>query len=138
MKRRRSAVAICMDCEKSFESQESSARHFNSRNHIQRLLAIKNAPMMSGREVTEQVEQDSEIMTEDEDDEQWFFDDTSSSDDESSISDNTRDVFFNAEQEQFLAMDENADGDFSPFPSEKFFLLYCYAHSVMRPKVRTA
>jgi hypothetical protein len=94
--------------------------------------------MMSGREVTEQVEQDSEIMTEDEDDEQWFFDDTSSSDDESSISDNTRDVFFNAEQEQFLAMDENADGDFSPFPSEKFFLLYCYAHSVMRPKVRTA
>ena len=74
MKRRRSAVAICMDCEKSFESQESSARHFNSRNHIQRLLAIKNAPMMSGREVTEQVEQDSEIMTEDENDEQWFFD----------------------------------------------------------------
>ncbi|CAB4010556.1 Hypothetical predicted protein [Paramuricea clavata] len=34
-------------------------------------------------------------------------------------------------------MDENADGDFSPFPSEKFFLLYCYAHSVMRPKSRS-
>jgi hypothetical protein len=73
-----------MDCEKSFESQESSARHFNSRNHIQRLLH-GYAPMMSGREVTEQVEQDSEIMTEDEKDEQWIFDDTSSSDDESSI-----------------------------------------------------
>ena len=26
--------------------------------------------------------------------------------------------------------------DFFPFPNEKFFLLYCYAHSVMRPKVK--
>ena len=44
--------------------------------------------------------------------------------------------FFNAEAEQII--DENADKDFFPFPSEKFFLLYCYAHSIMRPKVRTA
>ena len=26
--------------------------------------------------------------------------------------------------------------DFFPFPDEKFFLLYCYAHGIMRPKVR--
>ena len=27
-------------------------------------------------------------------------------------------------------------GAFFPFPDEKFFLLYCYAHGIMRPKVR--
>ena len=25
---------------------------------------------------------------------------------------------------------------FYPFPDEKFFLLYCYSHGIMRPKVR--
>lgn len=25
--------------------------------------------------------------------------------------------------------------NFFPFPDEKFFLLYCYAHGIMRPKV---
>ena len=27
--------------------------------------------------------------------------------------------------------------EFFPFPDEKFFLLYCYAHGIMRPKVST-
>jgi hypothetical protein len=76
MKRRRSAVAKCMDCEKSFESQEIIQHGISTPATIFKgcCMAIKNAPMMSGREVTEQVEQDSEIMTEDENDEQWFFD----------------------------------------------------------------
>ena len=32
----------------------------------------------------------------------------------------------------------NGDGEntFHPFPDEKFFLLYCYSHGIMRPKVR--
>ena len=36
------------------------------------------------------------------------------------------------------AKDEASAGqEFFPFPNEKFFLLYCYAHSIMRPKVST-
>ena len=30
---------------------------------------------------------------------------------------------------------DGEDDDFYPFPNEKFFLLYCYAHSIMQPKV---
>lgn len=37
-------------------------------------------------------------------------------------------------------LDDNArepfsEPEFFPFPDEKFFLLYCYAHGIMRPKV---
>jgi hypothetical protein len=59
-----------------------------------------------------------------------------SSDEESMPDDDMGEVIFNAEAEQLI--DENADKDFFPFPSEKFFLLYCYAHRIKRPKVRTA
>ena len=38
---------------------------------------------------------------------------------------------------QTLPAEEMVHGDannFFPFPDEKFFLLYCYAHGIMRPK----
>ena len=41
----------------------------------------------------------------------------------------------NYEQEGFAA-EESASDDFFPFPNEKFFCCICYAHSVMRPKVK--
>jgi hypothetical protein len=30
----------------------------------------------------------------------------------------------------------DAKNTFYPFPDEKFFLLYCYSHGIIRPKVR--
>ena len=130
MKRRRQSVSTCVDCNKSFESQETSTQHFNSRNHVQRLLAIKNAQLMDTEEERDILE-DVGIRVED-----VYGHNGISSDEESFPDDDMGEVFFNAEAEQLI--DENADKDFFPFPSEKFFLLYCYAHSIMRPKVRTA
>ena len=130
MKRRRQSVSTCVDCNKSFESQETSTQHFNLHNHVQRLLAIKNAQLMNTEEEREILE-DVGIRVEDVSAIMGFH--------------QMRKVyqtmtwgryFFNTEAEQII--DENADKDFFPFPSEKFFLLYCYTHSIMRPKVRTA
>ena len=60
---------------------------------------------------------------------------TDSSDEEPTI-DDMEDLFLDGGQGQVDDMDANADESFFPFPSEKFFLLYCYAHGVMRPKVK--
>ena len=135
MKRRRGAVVTCDDCNKDFESQESAQLHFLSRSHLQRLLAIKNAPLMSSAEVNE-----NDAENDEENGEQWGefpANITSSSDDEIPDHEDGQlmEEDFNCEQEQFAAAEPDND-DFFPFPNEKFFLLYCYAHSVMRPKVK--
>ena len=38
------------------------------------------------------------------------------------------------EEDISLYYEEDAE-NFFPFPSELFFLLYCYVHNVMKPKV---
>ena len=43
---------------------------------------------------------------------------------------------FEQDERDQVAVTEPESDDFFPFPNEKFFLLYCYAHSVMRPKVK--
>ncbi|CAB4000285.1 Hypothetical predicted protein [Paramuricea clavata] len=63
---------------------------------------------------------------------------TSSSDDEIPDHEDGRlmEEDFSCEQEQFAATEPD-NNDFFPFPNEKFLLLYCYAHSVMRSKSRS-
>ena len=46
MKRRRTAVKRCEECDKSFESNEAGVRHFKSRSHTQKVLALKNSLLM--------------------------------------------------------------------------------------------
>ena len=46
MKRRRTAVKRCEECDKSFESNEAGVRHLKSRSHTQKVLALKNALLM--------------------------------------------------------------------------------------------
>ena len=42
----RTAVKRCEECDKSFESNEAGARHFKSRSHTQKVLALRNALLM--------------------------------------------------------------------------------------------
>ena len=119
MKRRRGAVVTCDDCNKDFESQESAQLHFLSRSHLQRLLAIKNAPLMGSAEVNE-----NDAENDEENGEQWGefpANITNSSDDEFPDHEDGRLMEdFNCEQEQFAAVEPDND-DFFPFPNEKFF-----------------
>ena len=133
MERRRGTVVTCDNCNKDFESQESAQLHFLSRNHLQRLLAMKNAPLMgSAAKVNDEVENVQELWG------QYLADNSNLtlSDDEGPEPEEMglMEEIFSCEQEEFSAAQPESD-DFFPFPNEKFFLLYCYAHSVMRPKV---
>ena len=141
MKRRRTAVKRCEECDKSFESNEAGVRHFKSRSHTQKVLALKNALLMD--EYEEIWEENDECFDENQ---QWESgdDDGLAYDDSQYLSEVELDEEMfseeGAEEEPLFNMDEivsdEADDAFFPFPSETFFLLYCYAHSIMRPKVR--
>ena len=128
MKRKRNAVSTCEDCERCFESHESSLRHFNSRSHTQNILEQKNASLMGRPEIHRE---DFEAGSQENNEDIGGYHTDSS--DEGPTIDDMEDLFLDGRQGQVDDMDANADESFS---SEKFFLLYCYAHGVMRPKVK--
>ena len=134
MKRRRDPVTSCEDCAKQFESNESHQRHLSSRSHIQTTLAIRNLAMMQCDEFL--MDKANDLVSND-------------ADGSGSASENEYDLPYPEDEMEVDEFQENEipplnnedngtdgeDEDFYPFPNEKFFLLYCYAHSIMRPKV---
>ena len=135
MKRRRDPVTSCEDCTMQFESNESYQRHLSSRSHFQTILAIKNLAMMQCDEFV--MDEGSDLASNDADgtasaseNEEY---DPPYPEDEMEVNE------FQENEIPVLNNEDNGtdgeDDDFYPFPNEKFFLLYCYAHSIMRPKV---
>ena len=53
MKRRRNATASCVECEMDFESNRSLEKHLRSRNHEQRMLALRNLSWLDFQEQSE-------------------------------------------------------------------------------------
>ena len=137
MKRSRNPVTSCWDCASQFESMDSYERHLSSRKHVQTILGIKNRALMECDEI---VTSEQERVSGDED----FQDSYDSYESEADIAtlvhsdEESFDDFEEMQDDEFPPLNadfDNTDEDFYPFPSEKFFLLYCYAHSIMRPKV---
>ena len=138
MKRNRHFVQSCDCCQVRFESNSSFIRHCKTQGHRHNELGAQNAAMMldegtwendcASTHTTVPLQQVCppqphmaqptvlEDMTEaHEESEGEIFSETS---------DNDASAQFPSEELEFF-----------PFPDEKFFLLYCYAHGIMRPKV---
>ena len=135
MKRRRTAVERCEQCDKSFESNEAGVRHFKSRSHTQKVLALKNALLM---DEYEEIWEENECFDENQ---QWELGDNDSLayDDSQYLSEVELDEEIELDEEMFSdegaeeeplfnmneIVSDEADDAFFPFPSETFFLLYC-------------
>ncbi|XP_028417046.1 uncharacterized protein LOC114541311 isoform X2 [Dendronephthya gigantea] len=154
MKRKRAAVTLCIDCGVDFESFSGAQRHFSSRNHLQQLLARRNLRSVSVEDDADNVrisadgedelrsyveEEQAEREEEAEDDEEEAEDDEGEAEDDDE--DDDEEEVNNSDLGDLLeavgGVDDDNGQDFYPFPDEKFFLLYCYAHSIMRPKSRS-
>jgi hypothetical protein len=121
-----------------FESIASFKRHCNTQAHTHRQLAEQNAAVMDENEweiddtaepirvvhhpgprlISEGQEEEEE---EEEEESLCFGEETDSQ-------------ILDGDLEDDVATDDLSK-EFFPFPDEKFFLLYCYAHGIMRPKV---
>ena len=132
MKRRRNATASCVECEMDFESNRSLEKHLRSRNHEQRMLALRN---LSWLDFQEQSETTSEgLFNQEINCSQHLPDDDCFSEDMREYQDD-EDNLHESIDERSCSDDEQDGNKFYPFPSEMFFLLYCYVHGIMRSKV---
>ena len=129
MKRNRHFVESCDSCQIRFESNASFVRHCKTQGHRHKELGAQNAAMMADdenwendcaampvRHFRQRVKMAQPAVLEDIPEAQRESDSEISDDDAS----------------EQLPSEELG---FFPFPDEKFFLLYCYAHGIMRPKV---
>ena len=138
MKRKRSILHSCVCCEIQFESNSSYLRHCKTKAHRHKQLGAQNAAIMERQENRKlpvsasvstplirphqpQMSQPEALV-----DTQLVAQENAGN---SEISDETFDDTFNSVEVQ------SDEQEFFPFPDEKFFLLYCYAHGIMRPKV---
>ena len=130
MKRTRNILKSCDCCQIQFESTTSFTRHCGTQAHKHQLLAARNASVIEDWEndcapgplpgypvplQNQPIPQNSIEVRQEED----FYNET------------TNEIFQNTIAEQ----SPSEDLEFFPFPDEKFFLLYCYAHGISRPKV---
>ena len=143
MKRTRRHVECCDLCEIQFESSNSFLRHCGSKTHKMKSMLAQS---VSIEEIDDEVLDmllDEEIPTY-----------AGFSNGVMSVTDTIAqpDVYPEThpvpppnnnenDRESVIHGDGRCDPGnekcaFFPFPDEKFFLLYCYAHGIMRPKVR--
>ena len=140
MKRNRQFVESCDCCQVQFESRASFMRHCKSLGHKHKELGAQNAAVMA-------------------DAENWENDDYCASIPmvmphicpaqpqmpQPTVFENLSEVHEESHSETWSAISDNdasahlpsEELEFFPFPDGKFFLLYCYAHGIMRPKVST-
>ena len=147
MKRTRNFVQCCNCCNIQFESSVSYKRHCSTKSHKHKLLRSQNAMIMAG---DEPVIEDRMIVSSSDPPyappdffEKFNLDANHElvSDEEMEVGEFSDDASQTLEAEdegQTLPAEEMVHGNannFFPFPDEKFFLLYCHAHGIMRPKV---
>ena len=138
MKRKRNFLQSCVCCEIQFESNSSYLRHCKSQAHQHKQLGAQNAAVMERHENWKlpvsasvsipfipppqpQMSQPEALVDPRQEAQELVAN--------SEISDEIFD-------DSFISVDVQSDEqEFFPFPDEKFFLLYCYAHGIMRPKV---
>ena len=132
MKRRRNATASCVECEMDFASNRSLEKHLRSQNHEQRMLPLRNLSWLDFQEQSETMSEgrfNQEINSS-----QHLPDDDCFSEDMREYQDD-EDNLHEPIDERPCSDDEQDGNEFYPFPSEMFFLLYCYTHGIMRSKV---
>jgi hypothetical protein len=121
-----------------FESNNGYIKHCETRNHKIKLL-VKNAAIM---EIDEEI--DNSFPTETVPEIPPFFPFTSQGSNQQEMmatplifEDDSQDNPSSPIQHEMDAEDNVNEKSnlFYPFPDEKFFLLYCYSHGIMRPKV---
>lgn len=132
MKRNRHFVESCDCCQVRFESNASFIRHCKTQGHRHKELGAQNAAVMA-------------------DDENWENDCAPTPHirppqpqmPQPAVFEDMREAHEESDGEMFNEISGNdaseqlpsEELEFFPFPDEKFFLLYCYAHGIMRPKV---
>lgn len=133
MKRRRNVVASCEICRISFESNTNYEAHLVTKSHRRKLLATNSYESFDSIDETLTHPQGATDNSPENSDEEPVssppYDEHQDEDrchEEMDIGADDSDT-----QEEF----ESDQTNFYPFPSEMFFLLYCYSHSVMHPKV---
>ena len=137
MKRIRNFVKRCDCCNIQFESHASFTRHCNTKNHKHKQLGFQNAMVMARDEDRE----DRMIRSSAAADPPYLLHEGYPLDvePEEEMTDSMgSELSDDSDQEgQTAQTEERAQtrNNFYPFPDEKFFLLYCYAHGIMRPKV---
>ena len=136
----------CGLCGLNFESCERYTIHLSSRARLASEIQVKKQTQLLDTELVEdhrvfQVlvedeeklfvnESDGDIVNEQYND--FARSETESMDKSVSLSDIESGTESPSENDEFQ---EEREADMFPFPSEIFFLLYCYAHNVTRPKV---
>ncbi|CAB4016525.1 Hypothetical predicted protein [Paramuricea clavata] len=138
MKRVRSVVESCHLCDVHFESNNGYIKHCETRNHKHKLLVKNAATMVIDEEI------DNSFPTKTVPEIPPFFPFTSQGDQQEMMAtplifeDDSQDNPSSPIQHEMDAEDNVNEKSnlFYPFPDEKFFLLYCYSHGIMRPKSR--
>ena len=143
MKRTRRFVECCDICEMQFESNSSYLRHCNSQNHKMRLIVTESGATLETDEELAYFSDDSEGEGEDFSYASVPISSTKYSLQQETITgyqysyeDTSQTPPVDSDSELKTTIGGDARSTFYPFPDEKFFLLYCYAHGIMRPKVR--
>ena len=138
MKRTRRFVESCDFCEMQFESNSSYLRHCNSQNHKKRLIVTQST-------ATLETDEEADLSDYSETDlhtsspisaTKYFLQQETTLDEHSSYEDNDQMPPVDPDSAPQTNLNGDARNTFYPFPDEKFFLLYCYSHGIMRPKVR--
>lgn len=142
MKKR--ACRHCRDlCNLSFETWYRYNTHASTRGHLWKEVTstVGNVQLEENEIVPEsdcvlEVDNDQLLTTLEQDNfgrEPELFSDT-----ELSSEGSDEEELSGCEDTQDILLDQisNNDSNFFPFPSEIFFLLYCYAHNTSRPKVK--
>ena len=126
IKRKRQAVETCEVCRLEFFAKSIFLSHLNSRGHLANLLPAKiieenDTLSFPYVEETNYVHEEQRVVDP--------IDLETAMQSETSEDDSLYD-----EEDKSEGNNEDAE-NFFPFPSELFFLLYCYVHNVMKPKV---
>ena len=141
MKRSRQYVEYCDLCDIQFESSSSFLWHCASKNHKRKSLVSRSLAQSVSQYTRDSDEEELDMLQ----------DETMSADRDypeqlvtySPVSATVYPEYQPVPPVPQLIDSENdgrehctEKGAFFPFPDEKFFLSYCYAHGIMRPKVR--
>ena len=132
MKRRRNVIASCEICRISFESSTNYETHLVTKSHRRKFLATNTYESFDESliDVITHPQGATDNSPENSDEESVNSPPYNETPDEDMLYEE-RDAGDSDNQEEF----EQDQMSFFPFPSEIFFLLYCYSHSVMHPKV---
>lgn len=131
MKRNRNILKCCDCCQIQFESTTSFTRHCSSQALRHKLLAAQHASLIDCVEDWENDCTPGPIPAYPMEIQEIAQDSIEGRQEEDSDSEIMNEMFDNTTTDQ----SPSEDLQFFPFPDERFFLLYCYAHGISRPKV---